>query len=167
MMMPDLTVQANNFVRFLSPTTEKTIFPVETRNIDALPDLPEECAFYFFDSFVGVVNDVEYRFGPELNVSPKFYKGSTYFPNPEHFRVFQMRSYGWSEDEIFANWGEDSLGYSTFGKYTKKNFPSGILIVNGTIVNPVGGIILSVKETITSYAFPAGPIPTAYGTTFE
>ena len=134
---------------------KKEIMPVEARTsetiIKAIPD-NEEYTFYFFDSYVGIVDGVAYRFGPELNVE-KYYCGGTYYPNPEHFKSYYMRCNGWTEEEI-ANCENNSHTRFVFGVYNKEHYPNGVLIVNGNIINPNDGTILRVTETISNEVFP-------------
>ena len=157
--MPNLTVQVKTFLRFLDG--EENVQQVENRDITAL-FLPEECIFYFFDSYVGIINGTQYIFGPEVNVSPTYYKGNVYFPNPEHFRVYYMRANRWSESQIFDNWGTLSLGYPAFGEYNENEYPNGVIIVNHTIKNPKDGIILSAKKTITEFVQPSEEVKKAF-----
>lgn len=160
--MPNLTVQVRTFLRFYG---RETVQQVENRDISSL-SLPEECEFYFFDSYVGIINGTEYIFGPEVNVSPTYYKGNEYYPNPEHFRVYFMRAHEWPESKIFDDFGPSSLAYPGFGFYNEKEYPNGVLIVNQIITNPKDGIILSVKKTIKEFIQPSEETIKAYRSDF-
>ena len=143
-----VTVETRTFVR-IAERFDTMVLPAETRDPESVTH-SDECEFYFFDSYVGIVDGVVYPFGPELNVSPKYYCVGSYYPNPEHFRAYYMRCYGWSEEQIANN--ENDL---VFGEYNKMEYPDGVVTVNGRITNPKGGVILQIKETIDHDVYPS------------
>ena len=114
----------------------------------------EECVFYFYDSYIGIVEGKSYPFGPKLNISQKYYRGGAYYPDVDIFRRYYMRCFGWSED-VIQNPDSDEFRNSVFTCYTKEEFPNGVLLVNSEITNPSGGVILSVKETINTEQYPS------------
>jgi len=144
----NVTVETRNFVR-IEERLKTRVLPAETRAPESVSH-SDECVFYFFSSYVGIVDGVEYRFGPEFNVSPKYYCVGNYYPNPEHFRAYYMRCWGWSEDEI-AEGANDIV----FGDFNETVYPDGVVTVNHEIKNPKGGVILQAKKTIEHDEFPS------------
>ena len=145
------TVIVKTFAKFELPYKAKRIIPVKTRNVEEL-NLPEECDFYFFDSYVGIVNGVEYRFGPEFNESAHYYKCRDYYPDVEKFRVYFMRLNGWSEDKIQ---NMEKLDFNPFENFNSTEYPNGVIIVDSTITNPgKTGVILSAKNVFEDYRIP-------------
>ncbi|MBQ3408601.1 MAG: hypothetical protein IJH12_05295 [Clostridia bacterium] len=143
-----VTVETRSFV-CIAEEFKTMVLPAETRTPESVIH-SDECVFYFFDSYVGIVDGVEYRFGPEFNVSPKYYCVGKYYPNPEHFRAYHMRCWGWSEKQIAEH--ENDFA---FGEYNETVYPDGVVTVNGVIQNPKGGVILQAKKTIDHDEYPS------------
>ena len=155
-----IQVNKKTFIKFVSPMQRD--MAVETRELSESIELPEECEFYFYDSYVGTVDGVEYPFGPEMNVSRHYFKVSEHYVNPDYFRVYSMRCYGWSEEKIWDPTGK-SYKRSMFTDYTVDKYPQGVVIVNQLITNPgKDGIILFSKKTINEYIYPSTEEMEAY-----
>lgn len=149
----EMQVKTKTFIKFVSPN--KPDMPVKTRALSEGIALPEECEFYFYDSYVGIVDGVEYPFGPEMNVSRHYFKVAEHYVNPDYFRVYSMRCYGWSEEKIWDPTGK-AYRVSAFSAYTLDNYPQGVVIVNQVITNPgKNGIILCARNTIAEYIYPS------------
>ena len=150
--MKEPIVMVKTFAKFELPLRGKKIIPVKTRNVEDL-SLPEECDFYFFDSYVGIVNGVEYPFGPEFNASAHYYKCREYYPDVEKFRVYFMRLNGWSEDKIQS---VEDLAYNPFASFNSTKYPNGVIIVDSQITNPgKTGVILSAENVYEDYRNPS------------
>ena len=158
--MKDVTVETRSFVR-IKERFETTVFETKTRTPESVSH-SDECVFYFFDSYVGIVDGVEYRFGPEFNVSPKYYCVGNYYPNPEYFRNYFMRCFGWSEKQIAEHENE-----IVFGDYNKTVYPNGVVTVNGEITNPKDGLIIQIKNTIDYDKFPSEETIRMYRNTYD
>lgn len=151
------TIKIMSFVKFIYP--EQQVKAVSTRDVSDL-ELPDECEFYFFDSYVGIIDGITYPFGPEQNVSPRYYKAEEHYPEADKFRVYFMRCYGWKEADI---WNPENLEFNPFSCYNSTEFPKGVVIVNRHITNPgKNGIILSAKKTVTDYEYPSREVLEAY-----
>ena len=157
-------VKTKTFIKFVnSRPFQKNDMAVETRDPAEIMALPDECEFYFYDSYVGVVEGIEYPFGPEMNVSKHYFKANNHYPNPDHFRVYFMRCHGWSEESIWDS-ADHLFQLSTFPEYTLDNYPQGVLIVGGLITNPgKDGIILTAEKTINEYIYPSAEERAMYG----
>ena len=146
----DVTVELRTFV---AKRYDQNVMEVAARIPETIGE-SEECEFYFYDSYVGIVDGKSYPFGPKLNKSQKYYRGGAYYPDVDIFRRYYMRCFGWSE-EIIQNPDSDSFRSSMFSYLTKEEFPNGLILVNNEIKNPRGGVILSVKETIETEQYPS------------
>ena len=145
----DPTTTIRTYVRFVKPNRPAML--VKSRDVKKL-SLPDECEFYFYDTNVGVVNGVEYPFGPEINVSPHYFKVGEHFANPEAFRVYFMRCFGWDEDFIK---NPQKWKNTVFAQYNANEFPNGVVIINGEIINPgKNGVIISAKKVTKKASFP-------------
>lgn len=146
----NVTVELGTFV---VKRYDSNVMQVESRVPETIGET-EECVFYFYDSYVGIIDGKSYPFGPKLNVSQKYYRGGDYYPDVDIFRRYFMRCFGWSEDVIQSQ-NSDEFRNSAFTSYNKDEFPNGVLIVNNEITNPKDGVILSAKKTIETEQYPS------------
>ena len=153
-----MEIQTKIFIRFINnPQSEDEEICVENRNPELIK-LPEECEFYFCERYVATIDGVEYPFGPEMNVSKHYFKVAEHFVNPDHFRVYEMRCNGWSEEKIWRDPSTYKRAWA-YAEYTLEHYPQGVVIVNQVITNPgADGIILSSKVTINDYIWPSADL---------
>lgn len=156
----NMEMQVRTFVKFVSPEMKDMM--VESRESLENIVLPDECEFYFYDSYVATVNGEEYPFGPEMEVSRHYFKVSEHYVNPDYFRVYYMRCWRWPEEKIWDKTGE-AYKCSMFEHYTSDEYPQGVVIVDQEIINPgKDGIILCAKKTINDYIYPSEEVIAAY-----
>lgn len=146
-------MEIRTFVRVKNFGREDVVCQAKRRDPNSLEDLPTECVFYFFDRYIEKIKGIEYPVGPEVNVSRKYYKAGEYSPNIDTFRVNEMRCYGYKEETIFDATGK-SYQRTRFSKYTPQEYPKGVVIVDGTILNPKDGIVYTVKRIVKDYEWP-------------
>lgn len=152
--MKEPVIKTKTFVKFVSPSRLPDM-PVENREVETL-SLPEECEFYFYDSYVGIIKGIEYPFGPSFNESKHYFKAREHYTRADFFRVYFMMCYGRSEEEARnPNPNPEDDFPHHFSQYSSEEYPQGVLIVNSIITNPKDGIILSVKEEINEYRIPS------------
>ncbi|MBR2704398.1 MAG: hypothetical protein IKE91_02915 [Clostridia bacterium] len=153
-----VTVETRSFV-CIKTRFKSEIVQVESRTLEAVVEHPEECTLYFFDSYVGIVDGVEYRFGPQLNVSTKYFYAGEYYPDTVIFKHYLMRCYGWTDEQIET---EELPTWSTFYDLTEEKYPKGVLIINTEIINPIDGTVVQTKKTFTEEKYPSQEIINAY-----
>ena len=125
------------------------VLEVENRNLDEiLSKLPKEFIGYFYDQFVGIINGIEYPFGPKMNASNKYYKCS------RHYSAEEISSHSYSElhDCKYRNayveaLEKDEFFASIYPYYSAEKYPQGITIIEGIITNPGKDGIIIVKKT--------------------